>query len=135
MGNVLCGHAAFAAVELSTGQGTKLHSKQLNDNPSTSSSTISLIAASAGGCKDEIEVALCAARSELDAGLHRSISEEYTLGKIIGHGAYCKVHSCTQIKTDQEFAVKAVTKDEDNPKQREGGLPGLPHVAWPLCAR
>jgi hypothetical protein len=131
MGNVLCGHAAFAAVQVSTGQGTKLRSKQLNNNPSTSSSTISLIAASAGGCKDEVEVALCAARSELDAGLHRSISDDYILGKIIGHGAYCKVHSCTQIGTDQEFAVKAVAKDEDNPKQREGGFPGMLHVVLP----
>lgn len=119
MGNVLCGHAAFAAVTVSSCQETKLRSKQLN-KPSTSSSVVSLIAAAAGGCRDEIEVALCAARSELDAGLQHSISDQYTVGKIIGHGAYCKVHSCTHNQTGMEYAVKAVAKAEDNIKQREG---------------
>lgn len=125
MGNTLCGHASFGQESCTADQAdAKLACKPLNKEQSagsTGSSTVSLIAASAGCCRDEIEVALSTARAELDASAqHRCFSSEYTLGRIIGHGAYCKVMACTHNATQQEFAVKAVGKTKADLKQREG---------------
>jgi serine/threonine protein kinase len=117
MGNTLCGHAS---VHTTSALEAKLSACQLlNKERSTGSSTISLIAASTTDCRDEIELALSAARTELDASTARSFCAEYTVGRIIGHGAYCKVQICTHNQTKQEFAVKAVAKAADL-KQREG---------------
>lgn len=70
--------------------------------------------------RDEIEIALCQARAELDAGQQRCFSDDYSTGKIIGHGAYCKVLACTHTKSGKEVAVKTIQKAPDNLKQREG---------------
>lgn len=117
MGNTLCGHASFHTT--STLEARLSACQEVKKERSTGSSSITLIAASTTDCRDDIEIALSAARTELDASAQRSFCAAYTVGRIIGHGAYCKVQVCTHNQTNQEFAVKAVAKAADL-KQREG---------------
>jgi hypothetical protein len=111
---------------------------QLVKQTSNNSSTLSLIAASAGNladhspagsCADDVELALQAARAELDSSLQRSFYDDYSSGKIVGHGAYCKVQVCTHNQTGQECAVKAVVKNADL-KQREGASVCMCMFCW-----
>jgi hypothetical protein len=137
MGNTLCGHAApgvagetaaadgKAAAAPEQQQLQPCGSKQKTaQGGAERNSTVSLIAAAAGGRRrsssDEIEAALNSARAELKAGAARSFAATYSTGRIIGHGAYCKVMACTHNQTGQEFAVKAVGKAADDRHQKEG---------------
>lgn len=72
--------------------------------------------------RDEIEKALAEARIELDSCLEKNFANDYVTGKIIGHGAFAKVQLCTEVKTQQRFAVKTVHKNPEDLKQREGKL-------------
>lgn len=138
MGNTLCGHAALGVVDETADnkaaaaaaperQLQPCSSKQetLHKAAERNSTAVSLIAAAAGGRRrsssDEIDVALDSARAELKAGASHSFAAQYSTGRIIGHGAYCKVMSCTHNQTGQEFAVKAVGKAASGSNnQREG---------------
>jgi hypothetical protein len=134
MGNSLCGHATKGTQQhrCSHDASTQLPNKRpqlVKQNSNNSiNSTLSLIAASAGNladdspagsCADDVELTLRAARAELDSSLQKSFYDDYICGKIVGHGAYCKVQVCTHNQTGQECAVKAVIKNADL-KQREG---------------
>lgn len=148
MGNTLCGHAAHGVAEEPAADNKDVAAaveQQLQPCSSKQkpplkgaaerNSTVSLIAAAAGGRRrsssDEIEAALNSARAELKAGASRSFAAQYSTGRIIGHGAYCKVFACTHNKTGQEFAVKAVGKAASTPKQREGAV----HKQSPLSCK
>lgn len=116
MGNALCGHVLSAphnSTECSTGSN-KLMGEQHGCGPVKSAKKQPI------DPRDEIEIALCQARAELDAGKQQCFSDDYSTGKIIGHGAYCKVLACTNTKSGQEVAVKSIQKAPDNLKQREG---------------
>jgi hypothetical protein len=130
MGNVLCGHALPAD---HSDQGHASSSKQLGSGGGGSAVSVVAVtvvaagqaaapAAAQGVHTDEIEAALVAARAELDAGAQQRFSDAYTVHKIIGHGASCKVQLCTHDVTGKDYAVKVVQKAAGNLKQRAGGL-------------
>jgi calcium-dependent protein kinase len=58
--------------------------------------------------KDDVEVALLAASAELNRSQLRCFEKDYTLGKLIGHGAFAKVYACTHVHSGREFAVKVL---------------------------
>jgi serine/threonine protein kinase len=69
----------------------------------------------------EISQALAAAEQELKQGGARKFGDVYSVGKIIGHGAFAKVSVCTHTASQEEFAVKSLGKNyEDLHKQRRG---------------
>jgi hypothetical protein len=71
--------------------------------------------------KSERTLALEAAEQELKKGHLQKFSDHYSVGKLIGHGAFAKVSTCTHVTTKQQYAVKAVTKNYDEVhKQRTG---------------
>jgi calcium-dependent protein kinase len=70
--------------------------------------------------EDEVELALVSARRELEKSEGRQFSQFYRIDKLVGHGAFAKVLSCTELATGQQRAVKIVKKDSDCGKQREG---------------
>lgn len=129
MGNVLCSHA-LAGVSSSKASFIFAQPQQQpcsnTKQPRWSCKAVSLHAAAGAAAvsvtdsRDEIEIALTQARAELDASAQKCFADDYATGKIIGHGAYCKVQVCTHNLTKQEFAVKAVLKAADDLKQREG---------------
>ena len=119
MGNTLCNHAMVSVV--GSTPANKPASKQCDKQLSAAFNKVAVVATTAAeDSRDEIEVALCQAREELDAAGQHCFADDYTTGRIIGHGAFCKVQVCTHNQTGQECAVKVVQKTEDNLKQREG---------------
>lgn len=73
--------------------------------------------------QSERSLAIAAAEQELKKGHQHKFSDQYSVGKLIGHGAFAKVSSCTHLTTKQQYAVKAVTKNYDEMhKQRTGML-------------
>ncbi len=71
--------------------------------------------------QSERSLALAAAEQELKKGHQHKFSERYTLGKLIGHGAFAKVSICTHVTTKQQYAVKAVTKNYDEMHKQKTG--------------
>lgn len=75
---------------------------------------------------DAISATLSAASRELESGSvvrpGSSFEDAFELAKVIGHGAFAKVSTCTRRSTGEEFAVKAVIKNPEDTsgKQREG---------------
>lgn len=149
MGNTLCGHAAHGVAEETADNKAAATAPEQQLQPCSSkketlhkaaerNSTVSLIAAAAGGRRrsssDEIEVALDSARAELKAGASRSFAAQYSTGRIIGHGAYCKVMACTHNQTGQEFAVKAVGKAASGSDQREGAAHKQSPLVQAVCS-
>jgi hypothetical protein len=75
--------------------------------------------------QSESSRACAAAEQELKKGTNRKFSDAYTVGKIIGHGAFAKVSVCTCTATLQQFAVKSLAKNYDDlHKQRQGAGEG-----------
>ncbi|MEW5313687.1 MAG: hypothetical protein WDW38_005232 [Sanguina aurantia] len=70
-----------------------------------------------------VDIALRHAKVELAKNKGVFFHDHYLLTKLIGHGAFAKVWSCTHRTTNEVFACKAVVKSVDDPaKQREGIL-------------
>jgi len=71
----------------------------------------------------EISDILHAAHLELKSRSSLRFEDHYELNKIIGHGAFAKVSICTHLRSQRQFAVKAVQKnlEDTTGKQREGG--------------
>lgn len=72
---------------------------------------------------DPVHLALAAAKVELEANAakRRRFEEHYSIGKLIGHGAFAKVSTCTNNETQAKLAVKTVQKNPEDPnKQRDG---------------
>lgn len=68
-----------------------------------------------------VDNALRLAKLELTKNKGVFFHDQYLLNKLIGHGAFAKVWSCTHRATNEVFACKAVVKSVDDPaKQREG---------------
>lgn len=68
-----------------------------------------------------VDIALRHAKVELAKNKGVFFHDHYLLTKLIGHGAFAKVWSCTHRTTNEVFACKAVVKSVDDPtKQREG---------------
>ena len=68
-----------------------------------------------------IDIAIAAARKELEKNKGINFEDRYTSSKLIGHGAFAKVSICEHNETKAQFAAKVVTKSVEDPeKQREG---------------
>eukprot|EP00798_Chlamydomonas_sp_ICE-L_P021962 gene21962-29013_t len=68
-----------------------------------------------------IDQAIEAAKKELMKNQGKRFADFYTVIKLIGHGAFAKVSTCTQNSTQEKYAVKSVNKNlEDPEKQRKG---------------
>lgn len=68
-----------------------------------------------------IEVALAAAKKELERNKGKDFESLYSIGKLVGHGAFAKVSVCEHIQTKTQYAAKVVLKNQDDPeKQRDG---------------
>lgn len=68
-----------------------------------------------------VDIALRHAKVELVKNKGVFFHDHYLLTKLIGHGAFAKVWSCSHRTTNEVFACKAVVKSVDDPaKQRDG---------------
>lgn len=82
-------------------------------------SSMRSVQAVAPSYQDDIEQALAEARAEVDSCMQRRLANDFDLGKIVGHGAFAKVHICTERKTGKLYAAKSLQKNSEDLKQRE----------------
>jgi hypothetical protein len=75
---------------------------------------------SSSAADSAIDAALDLARKELKRSKGKDFESTYTLGKLVGHGAFAKVSVCEHNQTKARFAAKVVIKNLEDPKQVEG---------------
>lgn len=86
--------------------------------------------------KDDVEAALLLASSELARAAARGgFEKDYTLGKLIGHGAFAKVYACTHVQSGRDFAVKVLQVGRAAAAASSTSHVGNQPLAWYACRK